>query len=95
MIPLRLTLLSVATPPTSVAGQVTEVDGPQTAMPSSVKLMVSLGTGLPPEVNVAVSVAVPPYVPLPETAETTVGCVLTLTVRLVVPELVRWIADVA
>jgi len=60
-----------------------------------VKVMVLPGTGLTPEVNVAVSVAFPPYVPLPETAVTAVGCVLTLTVRLVVPELVRWIADAA
>src|SRR5437764_15351835 len=72
--PLRLTPVRVARPLPFVVGQVTTVAPPQTAVPWRLKLMVLLGTGFPPAVSVAVSVAVPPYVPVPETNVMLVAC---------------------
>ena len=65
--PLRLTPLSDATPAESVAAD-------PTAVPPSVKLIVFPDSGVGPVFSVAVSVAVPAYVPEPATAEMAVAC---------------------
>jgi hypothetical protein len=59
-VPLRLTLLSTATPLLLVVGQAGSGDVPHTALPLSVKLIVLPLTPDPPEVRVADRLVVPP-----------------------------------
>ncbi len=75
LIPLRLAPLSVATPEASVVAV-------PAALPLIVKLIDFPLSGVVPACSVAVSEAVPPYVPEPETLEIDVACCVGATVNL-------------
>ena len=73
--PAMLTPLSDATPEPSVVAD-------PTPLPLTVKLIDLPPSGVVPAFSVAVSVAVPPYVPEPETAEIDVASCVDATVNL-------------